>query len=100
MTIENRTISGRDSSATLTEKHFVVSTTSVNRYRKNILNFNYWPPNVKQVLSQEQILKRFVFSDESRFCLNNDDQLLWYNKNEFSEVIFFLKNQNTKLNNN
>ena len=39
-------------------------------------------------ISKIIMLDRFVFSDESRFCLNNDGELIWYRKNEITDEIF------------
>lgn len=39
-------------------------------------------------ISKIIMLDRFVFSDESRFCLNNDVEMIWYRKNELTDEMF------------
>lgn len=105
LTVEKRTISANQLSLNIKKICGVdISPTSINRYRTNSLNFNYLPPKVKQELTNPQIQSRIlfsnsflqskinlssiVFSDESRFCLNNDGNMRWYRKNENSDDVY------------
>ena len=38
-------------------------------------------------------LSQIIFSDESRFCLNNDNQFIWFRKNENTDDVFQKKSK-------
>lgn len=114
LTTEKRSISAKEISNQFWNKDKIqISPTSINRYRKE-LKFNYSPPKIKQELTSEQIEKRkffsysilnhsnfikdlnlsqIIFSDESRFCLNNDNQFIWFRKNENTDDVFQKKSK-------
>lgn len=107
MTTENRAISGFAISQNFLQNNFKLSPSSVNNYRKKILNYNYKMPKIRQNLTEQQInsrylfsnsvldkkidLNKIIFSDESRFCLSNDGQMIWIKKGENCDDIFIEK---------
>ena len=55
MTLQNRIVSANDISLHFEKNNISLSATSINRYRNDILHFDFRAPKVKLFLSQEQI---------------------------------------------
>ena len=109
LTINNRTMSCYQIAKSIIENgQLNISDTTVYRYRLK-LQFHYKPPKIRQVLQDYQIFNRLrfshsmlvsninmskiVFSDESRFCLDNDNVYRWYRKGEISDNVFWDKSK-------
>lgn len=109
LTINNRTMSCYQIAKSIIENgQLNISDTTMYRYRLK-LQFRYKPPKIRQVLQDYQIFNRLrfshsmlvsdinmskiVFSDESRFCLDNDNVYRWYRKGEISDNIFWEKSK-------
>ncbi|KAK8889724.1 hypothetical protein M9Y10_034478 [Tritrichomonas musculus] len=116
LTINYRTMSCYQIAKTIIENGFLsISSTTVYRYRIK-LEFHYKPPKIRQKLKDFQIFNRLlfahsmllsninmskiVFSDESRFCVDNDNVFRWYRKDEITDnfypehLIFLRSNSN------
>ena len=63
LTIQNRVISGESISQFFLQNNIQISPSTINRYRKDILEFDFKPPKVKQFLSEENIASRILFSN-------------------------------------
>ena len=104
LTIQNRTIPCWLLAKKMMDEGIIgVSTTTVWRQRKK-LGFEFKPPIVRQslndhqnqfrvlfansVLQSELDLTKIVFSDESRFALRPDNNLVWYRKGEKDDQCF------------
>lgn len=110
LTTQNRILSGEAISEIFSQQNIDLSASSINRYRKMILEFNFKPPKIKQFLSEENISSRLlfsnsilssekietksiIFSDESRFCISNDGYWRWYRKSDNSDDVFSKKHK-------
>ncbi len=111
LTIQNRVASAYSISQTLFANYnFSISPATINR-RRHQLGFSYKPPKVKQRLTeiQKENRKKFaysmlnsnidfdrlIFSDESRFCLDSDNQLRWLRKGDTDDGCFALQDKFT-----
>lgn len=111
MTLQNRIVSANDISLHFEKNNISLSATSINRYRNDLLHFDFRAPKVKQFLSQEQIDFRktfsysmlasnidralIIFSDESRFCFCNDGYWRWIRKNDRTDNVYDYKHKYT-----
>lgn len=110
LTVQNRVISGESISQFFLQKNIELSSSSINRYRRNILEFDFKPPKVKQFLSEENIASRIlfsnsvlssekiesnhiIFSDESRFCVCSDGYWRWYRKSDNDDDVYTKKHK-------
>ena len=109
--IESRTISDRTVSCRSLGNQLGLSSSTVWRYRQ-MLNFNYKPPKMKQLLTQKQKSQRLLFaesvinsgintdliafSDECRFCQRNDNTWKWYRRNDDTDDVFQQKEKVNK----
>ncbi len=110
LTIQNRVISGESISQFFLQNNIQISPSTINRYRKDILEFDFKPPKVKQFLSEENIASRIlfsnsilssekiesnriIFSDESRFCLCSDGYWRWYRKCDNGDDVYTKKHK-------
>lgn len=110
MTTDDRTMSCVDISNQLKDDKIAdVSSTSVYRYKTELLKFDYRPPKIRQNLDQKQIeyrklfslsmlqsginLNTIIFSDESRFCQNSDKAYIWMKRGEMSDDVYFDKSK-------
>ena len=91
--------------------YYILTASTVYKIRKD-LDFDYKAPKTRQNLNDIQISKRllfgnsilesginedlFVFSDESRFSLHNDNGHLWYKRSEHANEIFQNKDKYQK----
>lgn len=106
MTFKDPTISAfKICSELFSEENIKISPTTVNEYRKK-LDFNNKYLKIRQELTEKQKetrylfsnsvlankidLKKIIFSDESRFCLQNDGNMRWIKKGE-NENSFFVE---------
>lgn len=103
-------ISGESISHFFSQKNIQLSPSTINRYQKEILEFDFKPPKVQQFLSEENIASRIlfsnsvlssekiesnriIFSNESRFCLCSDGYWRWYRKCDHGDYVFTKKHK-------
>ena len=111
LTVQNRLASClKISQHMLNEGYIGVSTATVWRIRRK-LEFEFKPPKIRQALSDSQKsnrvrfahsmiynnidLSKIIFSDESRFSLKADNNLIWYRRGEKDDNIFVEKDKFT-----